>query len=154
MRKFLIFITSTEQYAVAIENIITIDKVEYEKDTYKDYRIKKVPAYPEYIEGLFSYKGHIMPVINFETFIADNTALHRHDENKIIFIKGRTIDYGILINDVSSIIELDDDDFLQIYKDYPLYTVEKKGEIYIVPDIDKMLDDPSLRNVFADIHKQ
>ncbi len=77
--------------------------------------------------------------------------MQRHAENKIIIVKGSHIDYGILVNDVQSIIELKPDTFVQLYKEFPLHMTEKYGEVYIIPDLEEMLNHQQVKNVFNDI---
>lgn len=148
--KFLIFYTSEEQFAINIRDIVIIEKVNYDVDTQHDNRIKKVNSYPDYIEGVFAYKNRIIPIIEFEYFLSSKK-MKRHAENKIIIVKGTNIDYGILVNDVQSIIELKPDTFVQLYKEFPLHMTEKYGEVYIIPDLEEMLSHQQIKNVINDI---
>ncbi|MFP3727134.1 chemotaxis protein CheW [Priestia filamentosa] len=148
--KFLVFYTSEEQFAINIRDIVIIEKVDYQGENQYDKRIKKVNSYPDYIEGIFSYKNRIIPVIEFEYFLSQKK-MKRHSENKIIIIKGKNIDYGILVNDVQSIIELKLDTFIQLYKEFPLHMTEKHGEVYIIPDLEDMLNHQHIKEVFKNI---
>lgn len=148
--KYLIFLTNEEKFAVKIEDIIAIEKLEYEKGSTFDKRIKRVSSYPDYIEGIFSYKGDVMPIVDFEKVNSGKTTLC-HDENKLILLKGEETNYGLLVYDVSTIVEFNEANFRQILTDYPIYTIEKDGEIYSIPDIKKLVDIKKIATAFEEI---
>lgn len=138
--KYLIFNTSDEQFAINIDKIITIEKTEYEPGASYDKRIKKVNSYPDYIEGVIALKNKVFPVIEFEYFL-NNKKMIRHDENKIILIQGVNKDLGILVNDVYTIVELENQSFEKIYEDVPIFVTERNGKILIIPDFDLILNE-------------
>lgn len=145
--KYLIFRSSEEFFAINIHQIVTIEKVEYEINTHNDPRLKKVNSYPSFVEGVFSFKNKVYPVIEFELFL-NKKNMERHDENKIIFIRGLQKDVGILVNDVSTIVELNEELFEKIYDDVPVFITENQGLIIIVPDFDEILQQTEFPLVF------
>lgn len=151
--KYLVFYTSHEQFAISINDIVIIEKVDYLNQSDRDNRIKKVKSYPNYIEGVFALKSKIIPVIEFE-YLLSGEKMYRHNENKIIVIKGESIEFGILVNDVHSIVELNPDTFIQLYKEFPIYMTEKEGEVYIIPDLDSMLKQDDLKDVIKDVRSK
>lgn len=151
--KYLIFRSSEEFFAINIQQIVTIEKVEYENGTCNDPRLKKVNSYPSFVEGVFSYKNKVYPIIEFELYL-NKKSMERHDENKIIFIRGLQKDVGILVNDVSTIVELNEEKFEKIYDDVPVYVTENQGLIIIVPDYDEILHQAEFPEVFKKIKKK
>lgn len=133
-----------------ISDIIAIEKLEYDKKTQRDNRIKKVNSYPSYIEGVFSHKGNVIPIVDFEKLNSGHSTF-AHNENKLIFLKGLHTNFGLLVNDVSTIVEFDESLFTKILDEYPVYTVEKDGEIYSIPDIKELVNIKKLAMVFNDI---
>ncbi|PDZ94183.1 hypothetical protein CON36_35125 [Bacillus cereus] len=148
--KYLVFYTSEEQFAININDIVIIEKVDCEQGDRFDKRIRKVNSYPDCIEGVFAYKRRIIPIVEFEYFLSGRKMI-RHEENKIIIIKGKEIDYGILVSDVHSIIELQPDTFVHLYKEHPILMTEKHGEIYIIPDLEDILSAKDMRDIFRNI---
>lgn len=145
--KYLIFHTNDEQFAIRIDNIITIEKVELDTQSNQDKRIKRVNFYPNYIKGVFPYKSDVLPIVDFE-LLNNNNPISSHDENKIILLNSGKNKFGLLVNDVSTITEFDEQKFTQIFSEYPIYTVEKKGEIFLVLDIKKLIDVKELALAF------
>jgi purine-binding chemotaxis protein CheW len=151
--KYLVFSTMDEQYAISIKSIVTIEKMEYEcKDYCFDKRIKKVKAYPAFIEGLFPFKKYAIPVVNLEKLFGHDD-IKRHDENKIIIVRGNEQIFGILVDDVDIIVELDESKFTKLYEDKPIYSTEHKSEIFTILNIHELTQNNGLEQTLQHIEK-
>jgi chemotaxis signal transduction protein len=106
-----------------------------------------VNSYPDFIEGVIALKNNVFPVIEFEYFL-NKQKMIRHDENKIILIHGGNKDLGILVNDVYTIVELENQSFEKIYEDVPIFVTEINGEILIIPDFDLILNETEFPKAF------
>ncbi|MBU3142362.1 chemotaxis protein CheW [Clostridium sp. CF012] len=91
--KILIFSINSEYYAT---NIMEVERIlEYEKST-------KIPGSPEFVEGVISYEGKILPVIALSKRF--NLPLTEIQEGcKIIVAKQNHSKIGIIVDFVSEV---------------------------------------------------
>ena len=162
-KKFLVFQTSEELFIIPIADILTIEKLEYYKHHYK-YKgktvasekrepLKKVNAFPHYIEGVMSYKDNLIPIVEFELFF-NNKKMNRHDENKIIILKGNKYDYGLLVDNVLAIMEFNTRNIKKMYEEIPLHLIEQNKEVYLYPDMEQIIWNPELLGVFEKLKER
>jgi purine-binding chemotaxis protein CheW len=98
-KKVVVFKIETEEYATGIGQVERI--LEFEK-------ITRIPDAPDFLMGVINYQGRIIPVIDLKRkFNLPGTNIGNN--SKIIIAKHRDGDIGLVIDDVSQVIDVTDD---------------------------------------------
>ena len=69
--------------------------------------ITRVPKTPPYIKGVINLRGDIIPVMELRTRL-DIPEIEKDDDTRIIIIDVNKISYGIIVDSVSEVIEIDE----------------------------------------------
>lgn len=97
-RQYVIFKLNHEEYAIDIMNVKEIS--EYIEPT-------KVPNSPDFVEGIISYRGHVVPVINLhEKFNLPSSSITANTRIIIFALNNKQI--GLLVDDASQVLTIDD----------------------------------------------
>lgn len=140
MQKYVIFNTNDENFGISIKNILTIEKISH---------ITRVVNYPDFVSGVFNFRGSIIPVIDFQFFLGGDKLVH-DEENKIIIVEVDLKKYGLLVNDVTNILDLDESKFEQVYEDIPLKLVNVEDKIILIPEIDEIIENEDFQKDYND----
>ena len=96
------FELNKEEFAVDINNVSGIIK-------YKSYTISKVPNSPRELEGFINLRGKITPVYNLKKkFQYDDTVINT--DSKIITVNNNESIIGFIVDDVTDIFRIKDED--------------------------------------------
>jgi purine-binding chemotaxis protein CheW len=97
--KYVVFQIGEGNYSIALEEVSQI--IRYENVT-------DVPTAPSFVDGVINVGGEVIPVVNLRTrFALDPGEVSR--KNRVIIVQKQDIRYGILVDSVREILDLDQD---------------------------------------------
>lgn len=145
--KILVFNLSNEKYAT---NIMEVERIlPYVPAT-------KLPECPTFLSGVIDYEEGVLPILNLK----DRFSLKSSEEfskGKIIVIKNQKGKFGVVVDDVSEVLNVDDK--LQsdiptnmttfISKDYMRGLVRTESSIIILLDFNKILTNQESSLIFS-----
>lgn len=116
----------------------------------KNYKVFKIPNAPEYLEGIIHLRGKVNPVFNLKKkFKLDDEVRNdegRNDDSKIIIINNSTSTVGFLVDEVTDIFRLKDEDIEPVPSaidyigtGYMLGIGKVEGKMIIILDLIKTL---------------
>jgi purine-binding chemotaxis protein CheW len=94
--KTVVFHAGSEEYALPILNVISIEKLE---------GVTAIPKMPSFIMGISKVRGDLIPVIDLEKVLYDRD-IEADDKTRIIVLKTEEISVGVLVKDAKEIIEI------------------------------------------------
>jgi len=97
--KYVIFQIGEGNYSIPLAEVFQI--IRYENVT-------EVPTAPPYVNGVINFGGDVIPVINLRTrFSLPLTEITR--KNRVIIVQKTDTRYGVLVDSVREILDLDRD---------------------------------------------
>ncbi|TQR19665.1 chemotaxis protein CheW [Psychrobacillus vulpis] len=102
--KVVVFQCGNEDYAVPVEHVISIEKLEH---------INPIPHLPNYLIGLMKIRGELVPIIDFEQILYNRSGVD-HDVARIITMHTEDISIGLLVKEAKEILDIASDDLKQI----------------------------------------
>lgn len=143
-KKVVVFKIENEEYATGINQVERI--LEFEK-------ITRIPDAPDFLKGVINYQGRIIPVIDLKKrFNLSVTSIN--ESSKIIIAKHDDGDVGLIIDDVSQVISIEDDklcpppDIISgIVREYIKGIIKLEKRIIIYLDLGKILSFTERKNV-------
>jgi purine-binding chemotaxis protein CheW len=102
--KVVVFQVKTEEYAIPIEHVISIEKVE---------GITPIPHLPVYVKGIVKVRGELLPVLDFEEILY-NRAIQYNDQTRMIVVMTDDLSVGVLVNDAKEIIDIEPENLKQL----------------------------------------
>ncbi|MBD7916336.1 purine-binding chemotaxis protein CheW [Clostridium sp. Sa3CUN1] len=133
--KILVFKLRNEFYATDIMEVERI--LGYEEPT-------ALPDSPSFLEGVINYENSVLPIIN----LVDKFKLKKEEslDKKIIVVKRENGKFGILVDSVSEVINILEDEIKNpnslstlISQKYIKGLIKKKESIIIMLDLEKVL---------------
>ncbi|MGE5474101.1 MAG: chemotaxis protein CheW [Ignavibacteriales bacterium] len=136
-KQYVVFGIEDESFALDIEKV---------KEIIKPIEIAHVPNVPEFIEGMINMRGKVHAVINIRSKF--KIPKKEFDEGtKIILVNMNSMLAGIIVDGVSEIVRVDDQDIGEtpeiITKASPEYikgVIKKDEKMLIVLDIDRVIN--------------
>lgn len=124
-KQVVVFKTGNEEYAIPIEFIISIEKME---------GITPIPHLPPYVKGIAKVRGELIPVLDLNRILYDAPIV---DENSVrnIVLQTKELSLGILVNEAKDIIEISEGQIKQI----GLVAYEKTSYFTGVANLDSRL---------------
>lgn len=101
--KSVVFGCGQEEYAVPVEQVVSIEKVEH---------ITPIPHLPNYLIGFTRMRGELVPVIDFERILYNRPSTG--DLVRIIVLNTDIVNYGLVVSDAREIINFEDSDLRQM----------------------------------------
>lgn len=102
--KVVVFQVGTEEYAIPIEQVISIEKVE---------GITPIPHLPVYVKGIVKVRGELLPVLDLEEILYHRT-IQYNDQTRMIVVKTDELTIGVLVNDAKEIIDIEKENLKQL----------------------------------------
>ncbi|MFC0477793.1 chemotaxis protein CheW [Robertmurraya beringensis] len=102
--KVVVFQVGKEEYAITIEHVISIEKVE---------GITPIPHLPVYVKGIVKVRGELLPVLDFEEILYHRT-IQYNDQTRMIVVKTDELSIGVLVNDAKEIIDIEKEQLKQL----------------------------------------
>lgn len=97
-KQYVIFRIGNDEYGTDINKVTIIERL---------LTITRVPKTPPYIKGVINLRGDIIPVMELRTRL-DIPEIEKDDDTRIIIIDVNEISYGIIVDSVSEVIEIDE----------------------------------------------
>jgi len=98
--KFLVFYLDKQEFAIPIEYAVDIINVQ---------PITKVPNCPDFVSGITNLRGKVIPIVDIRIRFGKPPQEH-NDRTCIIMIEEKDFTVGLIVDSVSEVITLDDDD--------------------------------------------
>ena len=96
--KSVVFTCGTEEYAVPVEQVVSIEKVEH---------ITPIPHLPNYLLGYTRIRGELVPVIDFQSILYGKST--EGDLSRIVVMNTDEINYGLVVADAKEILDISPD---------------------------------------------
>ena len=133
--KFITFGLGREKFGIAIDQV---------KEIIADYEIVPLPRTPDFIEGIISLRGDIIPVVEMRARF-DMPQREDNEETRVIVLEMREFAVGIQVDNVYEVLKLSEDAieppprFMAGLKgDYIDGVAEAKGRLTIILNLDEI----------------
>ncbi|WP_277586643.1 chemotaxis protein CheW [Psychrobacillus antarcticus] len=102
--KVVVFQCGNEEYAVSIEHVVSIEKLEH---------VNPIPHLPNYLIGLMKIRGELVPIIDFEQILYNRSGV---DEvlARVVTMHTENLTVGLLVKEAKEILDIDRDNLKQI----------------------------------------
>lgn len=119
-----------EDYALPVESVITIEKLE---------KVNPIPHLPEYMLGLMKNRGELVPILDFQQILYGNSA--KDDENaRVVILQTENLHIGLLVLDAKEIIDIPESKLtssgLMAYSRTPYFTTVANLEDRMITVVD------------------
>lgn len=94
--KSVVFTCGTEEYAVPVEQVVSIEKVEH---------ITPIPHLPNYLLGYTRIRGELVPVIDFQSILYGKST--EGELSRIVVMNTDVINFGLVVADAKEILDID-----------------------------------------------
>jgi purine-binding chemotaxis protein CheW len=135
------FTLGLDHYGVGLEMVREIQRAG---------RITPVPTAPDFIVGVMNLRGNILSVVDIRTFFG-LPKVTIGDKTRILVVEGAGLRIGILVERVDEITDVKEEDIKPplssdkgLAEDYIRGIVTYRGEMLIVIDLGKVLENPRL----------
>lgn len=95
--KAVVFACGTEEYAVPVEQAISIEKLEH---------VTPIPHLPNYLLGFTRIRGELVPVLDFERILYNRSS--NPATSRIIVLNTDVVNYGLLVTEAREILDFDE----------------------------------------------
>ncbi|WP_391201660.1 chemotaxis protein CheW [Psychrobacillus sp. L4] len=102
--KVVVFQCGNEEYAVPIEHVISIEKLEH---------INPIPHLPNYLIGLMKIRGELVPIIDFEQILYNRSGSD-NESARVITMHTQDMSIGLLVIEAKEILDIASEDIKQI----------------------------------------
>ncbi|KIL45907.1 chemotaxis protein CheW [Jeotgalibacillus campisalis] len=97
-QKYVIFTSGSEEYAVKIESVLSIEKNE---------AISPIPHLPDYMLGITNVRGDLLPVLDYEKILGQRTGNEMNHAN-ILVLKTDNLILALRVKEAREILSLSD----------------------------------------------
>lgn len=104
MSKVIVFRTGKEEYAVPLQYVVSIEKIE---------GLSPIPQMPIYVKGMIEIREQLIPIIDLE-YIFYHRILSTDENTRLVIVQIEEITLGILVNEAKEIIEISPEQIKQI----------------------------------------
>ena len=98
-KKLIIFRIEEEEYAVSIQNVGSIEKIE---------AITRVPGAADFVKGVINLRGVITPVIDLKQRFHQRETIFT-EQSRIIIIHVDDITVGFIVDEANDVIDVNDE---------------------------------------------
>lgn len=102
--KVVVFQCGNEDYAVPIEHVVSIEKLE---------QVNKIPHLPNYLIGLMKIRGELVPIIDFEQILYNRSGVN-YENARVVTMHTQDMSIGILVREAKEILDIAQEDLKQI----------------------------------------
>lgn len=141
--KFLTFSLGTEFYGIEIKYVTEIVGLQ---------AITEIPEMPEYIKGIINLRGKIIPLMDVR--LRFKKPFREYDDRTcIVVIDIREIPIGLIVDSVSEVISIPDEEIVappNVYKDGNKYIKgigKVENDVKLLLDSDKLLNDVEVEDL-------
>jgi purine-binding chemotaxis protein CheW len=104
MNKVVIVGTGKEEYAIPLQYVVSIEKLE---------GITPIPQVPEYVTGMIEIRQQVIPIVDLE-YIFYHRFIQMDENTRLVIIQLEEFMAGILVNEAKEIIEISPEKVKQI----------------------------------------
>ncbi|PFA63919.1 chemotaxis protein CheW [Bacillus sp. AFS015802] len=104
MAKVVVFHAGKEEYALPIENIVSIEKVE---------EVRPIPHLPSFVLGLVKVRGELLPVLDLSDILY-NTSVESVTGMFLLVVRTETMHVGLVVKEAKEILEVADESFTNV----------------------------------------
>ena len=104
INKVVVFQVGNEEYAIPIQFVMSIEKVE---------GVTPIPHLPNYVKGIMKVRGELIPIIDFESILY-NRSFVATELTKMIVIQTDLLSIGVIVSDAKEIIDIPADKLKQL----------------------------------------
>lgn len=101
--KVVVFRSGNEEYAVSVDHIVSIEKVE---------NTNRIPHLPNYVDGLTKSRGELVPILDFEQILYKQT--NQAQESKLIMIKVDGFSFALKVAEAKEILDIPETLLMQV----------------------------------------
>jgi purine-binding chemotaxis protein CheW len=94
--KSVVFACGQEEYAVPVEQVVSIEKVEH---------ITPIPHLPDYLLGFTRARGELIPVIDFQRILYNRSS--NGEQVRIIILNTDVVNYGLVVSEAREILDFE-----------------------------------------------
>lgn len=146
MQKLIVFKLESEEFAVSVLNIKSIERVS---------RITRVPNNPHFVKGVINLRSIVTPVIDLrERFHHKPTEFT--EETRIIIINVEEINVGLIVDEANNVIDINTDSIEPApdvvgsnVVEYISGVVKIEDRLLILLDLQKVLSNSELAELKA-----
>lgn len=102
--KAVVFRVGSEEYAISISNIISIEKME---------GATPIPQMPQYVKGIVKVRGELIPVVDLQNILY-NRNLDMNEGTRLIVLNKNGLSLGVLVQEAKEIIDIPADRLKEI----------------------------------------
>lgn len=102
--KVVVFQCGNEEYAVPIEHVVSIEKLE---------QVNPIPHLPNYLIGLMKIRGELVPIIDFEEILYHRSGVN-YENARVVTMHTQDMSIGILVKEAKEILDIATEDLKQI----------------------------------------
>lgn len=102
--KVVVFTVGKEEYAIPIENVLSIEKLE---------GITPIPHLPQYVSGIIKVRGELIPALDTERILY-NRPVEVNDSVRIIVLQTEEMSLGILVGEAKEILDIPQEQMKQV----------------------------------------
>ena len=133
--------TGNEEYALPVETVISIEKLDY---------VTPIPHLPAYLLGLMRSRGELVPILDLSQILY-HIATPRDVESHVVVVKTDRLEIGLLVLDAKEILELPEDRLtsiaLKAYSKTPYFITVANLEDRVITVIDPNIMASSLQGM-------
>ncbi|KGR78364.1 chemotaxis protein CheW [Ureibacillus manganicus] len=101
--KSIVFQSRTEEYAVPVEQVVSIEKME---------KITPVPHLPHYLLGFTRIRGELIPVLDFGIILYNTPS--PSSTSKLIVLNTEVVNYGLVVEEAKEILNFSEKELTQM----------------------------------------
>ncbi|MCA1054743.1 chemotaxis protein CheW [Rossellomorea aquimaris] len=98
LTKVVVFHAGREEYAIGIEHIVSIEKLE---------GVNPIPHLPAYVTGLVKVRNELVPVLDLSSILYDEP-LNVRDGLFLLVVKTADLQVGLVVKEAKEILEVAD----------------------------------------------
>lgn len=99
MKKLIIFKLEGEEFAVPVDTVGSIEKIEH---------ITRVPGTPSFIKGVINLRGVVTPVIDLKERFFNRKSVFTN-QSRIIIVEVSDISIGLIVEAANDVVDIETD---------------------------------------------
>lgn len=104
MPKVVVFHAGKEEYALPIENVVSIEKVE---------EVSPIPHLPSFVLGLVKVRGELIPVLDLANILY-NVSADAVTDMFLLVVQTKTLQVGLVVKEAKEILEVPHESFTNV----------------------------------------
>ncbi|GEK33951.1 chemotaxis protein CheW [Kurthia sibirica] len=96
--KVVVFRCNHEEYAISVEYVISIEKVEF---------TNRIPHLPDYVDGLTKNRGNLLPIMDLNKILYNQAA--NGEQSKVLILQVDDFTFGLKVLEAKEILDIPQD---------------------------------------------